>query len=370
MAGAELRRLAMAGALSSTLIFGGVFGGIAAVAPAWAQPGDTGGSSQDPGTTGGGSTDGSGAGSETGTGDSGDTGSTPNETSEPDEPAAPSDDAVIEDVDPVEPEVVPEPDPEPEEVVTPPTTRGRSSAVPEPTPPARTIPNSQIYSHSITLPWIRLPSPGEIPPGTWPSVSNFYTTWTIPVPTLGEYLRALRIMRNPAPAPGPTFRTQEDGPPVADAFSGTTTGGDGGGGPVVTEPVVLRAPLVTVPRATTVAGRPTHLPARVPADPAVAPAFAPPGMAGVRTPAIRGSVAPTPGTTAPLQATPAGVGPSPRVGTLARGVTNPTVGEIAAVALPGVAGLLFLTVSGGMIGYRQANSARYVRTAGAERFLA
>jgi hypothetical protein len=30
---------------------------------------------------------------------------------------------------------------------------------------------------------------------------------------------------------------------------------------------------------------------------------------------------------------------------------------------------MFLTFSGGFIGYRQANSLRFVRTAGAERFL-
>jgi hypothetical protein len=48
---------------------------------------------------------------------------------------------------------------------------------------------------------------------------------------------------------------------------------------------------------------------------------------------------------------------------------NPTVGEIAAVALPGVTGLMFLTFSGGFIGYRQANSGRFIRTQGAERFL-
>jgi len=39
------------------------------------------------------------------------------------------------------------------------------------------------------------------------------------------------------------------------------------------------------------------------------------------------------------------------------------------VALPGLAGMLLLTFSGGLIGYRQANSVRFVRTAGAERFL-
>jgi hypothetical protein len=45
------------------------------------------------------------------------------------------------------------------------------------------------------------------------------------------------------------------------------------------------------------------------------------------------------------------------------------VGDMAVVALPGVTGLLFLTFSGGFIGYRQANSVRFIRTQGAERFL-
>jgi hypothetical protein len=52
-----------------------------------------------------------------------------------------------------------------------------------------------------------------------------------------------------------------------------------------------------------------------------------------------------------------------------RYLRNPTVGELAAVALPGAAGLLFFTFSGGFIGYRQANSARFIRAQGAERFL-
>jgi uncharacterized membrane protein (UPF0136 family) len=37
--------------------------------------------------------------------------------------------------------------------------------------------------------------------------------------------------------------------------------------------------------------------------------------------------------------------------------------------LPGATGLLFLTVSGGLIGYRQANSVRFIRTQDADRFL-
>jgi hypothetical protein len=52
-----------------------------------------------------------------------------------------------------------------------------------------------------------------------------------------------------------------------------------------------------------------------------------------------------------------------------RYLRTPTAGELSFVALPGVAGLMFLTFSGGVIGYRQANSARFIRTAGAARFL-
>jgi uncharacterized membrane protein (UPF0136 family) len=37
--------------------------------------------------------------------------------------------------------------------------------------------------------------------------------------------------------------------------------------------------------------------------------------------------------------------------------------------LAGAAGLLVLTFSGGIIGYRQANSARFIRTQSAARFL-
>jgi hypothetical protein len=44
------------------------------------------------------------------------------------------------------------------------------------------------------------------------------------------------------------------------------------------------------------------------------------------------------------------------------------VGELAIVALPGVAGLLAITASGGAIGFRQANSGRYLRSE-ASRFL-
>jgi hypothetical protein len=61
-------------------------------------------------------------------------------------------------------------------------------------------------------------------------------------------------------------------------------------------------------------------------------------------------------------------GQATRVG-YPRSFRNPTLSELAAVALPGVAGLMFMTFGGGLVGYRQANSLRFVRTQGAERFL-
>lgn len=135
----------------------------------------------------------------------------------------------------------------------------------------------------------------------------------------------------------------------------------------MSEPGVFRAPLVTVPRAVTIAGKPPRATPGAPAGAAAAPGVTQPGAAGVRTPSIRGSVLPTPGASVPRAATPASA--STTASAYPRGVMNPTVAEIAAIALPGVAGLLFMTFGGGLIGYRQANSVRYVRTAGAERFL-
>jgi hypothetical protein len=43
--------------------------------------------------------------------------------------------------------------------------------------------------------------------------------------------------------------------------------------------------------------------------------------------------------------------------------------EMAGAALPGVAGILLMTLGGGVIGYRQANAGRMVRTTSAARYL-
>jgi hypothetical protein len=116
---------------------------------------------------------------------------------------------------------------------------------------------------------------------------------------------------------------------------------------------------------------------RAPAPPPVAPLGTAPGAppapvvadvagAGARTPVIRGSLPPS---VQPEATTLASMsGPATRLG-YPRDLRNPTAGELALVALPGVAGLVMLTTSGGAIGYRQANSARQIRTHSAARFL-
>lgn len=352
MVGPALRSWAVAGVLAATFVFGGV----PAAAPVVAQPGDDEATSQDTNEP-----DDTGSGSEEQSPDE----ANPDEPDEPEQPDEPADGGSVDESG--EPEISRDKDPEPDDSDAEEIGGGDSGdrEEPAPKPPPAAVPT---YENSIRIPWVRLPAAGEIPAGTWPTASTFYTTIAIPVPTLEEFLQALRVVPAPAPAPGPAFRIQEEAPPVADATTGTTTAGGGGGGGAMAEPVVFRAPLVSVPRASTVAGRPTKTPPGAPAGTAAPPGVTQPGVAGVRTPVIRGSVAPTPGATAPLPATPAG-GQSPRAGAYTRGMTSPTLAEIAAVALPGVAGLLFLTFSGGMIGYRQANSARFVRTAGAERFL-
>jgi hypothetical protein len=167
----------------------------------------------------------------------------------------------------------------------------------------------------------------------------------------------------PAPAPGPAFRTQEQGPPVADSGGG---GVDPLAAGVAAEPPVLQAPMVIAP---------LPIPLSPPLSP-VAPLGAAAGSgatqlvaadlaAGARAPLIRGSLSPTaqpPATLTPMsgEARPLGY---PRY------LRNPSPGELALAALPGAAGLLILTFSGGLIGYRQANSARFIRTQSAARFL-
>lgn len=341
MAEPALRAFAAAGVVSLGLMIGGF-----TAAPVLAQPSDSDGSTQS------GSTD---TGTSSGTTDSG---SDSTASSKPDSPTEGTDldtSASSSDTPDSSPSVSVDTSTDEE------TRSGGSGGYTEPdvAPSPR---DSQKTSNSITIPMLRLPAPGEIPFGRLPAPSTFYTTVQIPVPTLSEFLSALQILP-PPPPPGPSFRTQEEAP-VVDATTGTA--GGGGGGYAGADPTVFRAPLVvTVPRAITVAGAGPKLAARAPGGVPAEPGFTAPGVAGAKTPVIRGSVEPTPGTTArPMTREGA-----PRAEGLPRAMMRPTLAQVAAVALPGVAGLIVLTFSGGVIGYRQANSVRFVRTAGAERFL-
>lgn len=346
----SLRAAALAGLISAGLLIIGP-----AAAPAWAQPDDSGTSSQGSDSTGGDSEDG-------GTGDSdGGTGGQSSNVDADDSDAGTTDgpdlstirSGEVEDDDqPLDELLQIDGDDSDEE------RRGSDRGL-------FTLPKTPRtfdYSNSLRIPVPRLPAPGEIPAGTWPTVSSFYTTVEIPVPTLQEFLQSLAINPTPAP-PGPSIRTQQE-EPVVDAATGTTTAGGGGGG-MMSESPVVRAPLVVaVPRVATVGGAGNR---PVEALAAPAPGVTQPGTAGARTPVIRGSL-PSSAEASPQSVSTPLSGPPARLG-YPRALTNPTVAELAAVALPGVAGLLLVTFGGGVIGYRQANSLRFVRTSSAERFL-
>jgi hypothetical protein len=220
--------------------------------------------------------------------------------------------------------------------------------------------------HSLSISVFRMPVPEEFA-GGWPNPSVFFSTVEVPVPSIDGFLTALSQPK-PEPTPSPSFRTQEEAP-VVDAMG---SGGDGGVDPVAAgrgEPPVFEVPLVVAP--------PMPIPAvAAPAGPLAAstPSGGPsPAVgaqttaAGARAPSIRGSLAPTGESASGKSLTPMG-GQATRVG-YPRSLRNPTVGELAAVALPGLAGLMLFTFSGGVIGYRQANSIRFLRTASADRFL-
>jgi hypothetical protein len=227
--------------------------------------------------------------------------------------------------------------------------------------------------HSLSIPFLRWPTPEEAQAG----IPAFIATVEVRLPILDEFFAALQP--TPEPTPGPAFRTQEE-QPVADS----TGGGDFT--PVAAgnaEPPVLQAPIVVAPIpipmrpvlepvssvGASAGGRPAEAVAGGSPASAGGPAEAgavDAAAAGARAPLIRGWLPPT--VEAPPKSFTPMSGQATRLG-YPRAFRNPTVGELSVVALPGVGGLLFLTFSGGFIGYRQANSVRFIRTADAARFL-
>ena len=233
-------------------------------------------------------------------------------------------------------------------------------------PPATTK-----FSGSITIPIPRIPEQDQLPASGLPSPALFFTTVVIRVPTLGDFFAALQPKPTPAPTPAPALRAQEKMPAVVDSGGG---GGGGGGGAdplsvaAAGEPQVLHAPMVIAPvpvaiSAVLPAVDPLDVAARAGANQGV-PAEA--ASAGANAPMIRGSLPPSVEPATKLL-TPTN-GRTTRAG-YSRYVRNPTSVELAVVALPGLAGLLFVTFGGGFIGYRQANSVRFLRVHGDGRFL-
>ena len=205
-----------------------------------------------------------------------------------------------------------------------------------------------------------------------------FTTVVISVPT-GSILRAYGQPRpQPQPTPSPSFRTSEipsEMPDVEVIDSSGERGSDyapSGDLQPVRAPLVIASPPVASPR-------PFVPPVAPPAIPPVAVA---PPPAGVRPgsqshvpssivagapPEIRG---PAP-TAAPPPA--AGAGsveiPATRFGDQ-QYLRTAKVTDMAVVALPGVVGLALLTVSGTVIGHRQARAGHMLRHTAAARFMA
>jgi hypothetical protein len=166
----------------------------------------------------------------------------------------------------------------------------------------------------------------------------------------------------PQPPPQPTLKIMEEEPVV------DSSGAGGGLTPMpegMADLPVLRAPMA-FPNVRM--GPPRPLPDVVPAGAGGQVLGA--GTAGVRAPGGRGPVAQgsvQAGEVVPGNATVPMSNAAYRQG-FPQYLRTARIGELATIALPGIAGLLAITASGGVIGYRQANSGRHLR-ADAARFV-
>ncbi|MFY9922474.1 MAG: hypothetical protein WAL26_29435 [Mycobacterium sp.] len=172
----------------------------------------------------------------------------------------------------------------------------------------------------------------------------------------------------PEPVPAPAFRGGAPEPePVLDASGGVTGGGSDyqatgfGGAPV------LSAPIIAMPVPPPAAARFPSLSPAATSAPGVGSAAA---RAAGAEPAANGTGSRTAGGQEQL---PAGTvkamsGQAPRQG-YTDYLRSPGLPQLAGAALPGVAGILLMTLGGGIIGYRQADAGRMIRTSGAARYL-
>lgn len=268
---------------------------------------------------------------------------------------------------------------------------GRIEPKPDLTPPdtapaRRTISTVEValpFTPKITVPVPSVPVPGYENMRWSLNLTDPYAAYT----SVGQTLSTVNSLlmdayapydpfRPPAPQPQPTptFRTMQEEPSVVEVegTGGIVPMSNGSSGlPVLQAPVVV-PPIRIAPPPRPIGGPP---PRPISGSPPAGVKVLAAGSAGVRAPELKGSVAQT-GSIPTEQLPPAGSAsasasgmgaPAPRQG-YPRYLRTARANELALVAVPGLAALLAVTFGGGVIGYRQANSGRYLRT-DAARFL-
>ena len=236
------------------------------------------------------------------------------------------------------------------------------------------------FTPKITVPVPSVPVPGYENMRWSLNLTDPYAAYT----SVGETLSTVNSLlmdayapydpfRPPAPKPQPTFRTMQEEPSVVEVegTGGIVPMSNGSSGlPVLQAPVVV-PPIRIAPPPRPIGGPPRPITGSTTAGVKVLAA----GSAGVRAPELKGSV-PQTGSIPTEQLPPAGSAsasasgmgaPAPRQG-YPRYLRTARASELAMVAVPGLAALIAVTFGGGVIGYRQANSGRYLRT-DAARFL-
>jgi hypothetical protein len=224
---------------------------------------------------------------------------------------------------------------------------------------------------------ICIPVPGRAT-ATGTRTQSPFTTVVISVPT-GSILRASgRPRPQPEPTPSPSFRIGEAPAEVPDveAIDSSVQGGSdyapARDSQPIRAPVVIAPPPAAPPRPVA----PPVIPSVIPPVPAAPPSAGgrPGGQVHMPTSIIAGA---PPGMRepAPAPAPASGTGAVPvdiaatRVGYQQYLRTAKTI-DIAAVTLPGVAGLVLMTATGTVIGRRQARAAHMLPHTGAVRFMA
>lgn len=220
------------------------------------------------------------------------------------------------------------------------------------------VPNIPVPGHEATRWTLNLTTPCT----AYASVQETVTTVNS---LLTDALSPYNPFKPPPPKPEPTFRIFEEEPVVDSSGTGFVA------------PMSDVSPQLPVVQAAVVIP-PLRIPPAGPVAetvPAVTRVLDGAG-AVVRAPALNDSAAqtgstptgqlPPNGSASPVSNSGAG-NPTPREG-YSPSLRAARASQIAMVAIPGLAGLIAITASGGVIGYRQANSGRYLRS-DAARFL-